>query len=102
MVNEFIEVYESSAFSKLSSSQQRYSLREVFINLNHIVCFREDFSFCEKLKDGVLPKDLDKRQRFTRLHLNRGNVGIDVIVVGDPNVIKNKIIFTGGVIDDSV
>jgi len=40
------------------------------------------------LTEGYLPEGLDQRQRFTRIYLDRGQTGIDIVVVGDPEVIQ--------------
>ena len=68
-----------------------YSLREVSVNPSHVVCLREDDSMKRQLQEGVLPPDLDTRQRFTRVFMERGQSGIDLIVVGSPDQIRHKI-----------
>jgi hypothetical protein len=39
----------------------------------------------------MLPSGLNSEQKFTRIHLNRGQSGIDVVVVGSPQQIQRKI-----------
>ena len=68
-----------------------YSLREVSVNPSHVVCLREDDSMKRQLQEGLLPPDLDTRQRFTRVFMERGQSGIDLIVVGSPDQIRHKI-----------
>ena len=36
----------------------------------------------QRLTEGRLPEDIDSRQRFTRIYLDRGQSGIDLTVVG--------------------
>jgi hypothetical protein len=43
------------------------------------------------LKEGLLPEDMDKRQTFTKIHLDRGQSGIDLTVVGDAHVVSEKL-----------
>jgi hypothetical protein len=43
------------------------------------------------LTDGYLPEDLDKRQQFTRVYMNRGQTGIDIIVVGTTTQVETKL-----------
>jgi hypothetical protein len=68
-----------------------YSLREVFINPEHVVCLREDTQARQWLKRGLLPKDISKSQHFTRISMNRGQSGLDVIVVGSPENIEEQL-----------
>ena len=87
MIVKLIELFEIRQHNDRTS----YSLREVFVNPEQISCLREDVLSSKKLDAGLLPENLDKRQRFTKIHLNRGMSGIDLIVVGDPAAIKEKL-----------
>jgi len=90
---KLVEVCELLKASK--SAQQQFTLREIFINPKHVVSLREEPSYAQKLKEGRLPGELDSRQRFTRLTLDRGQVGLDVIVVGSANMIESKMRMNG-------
>ena len=68
-----------------------YLLREVYVNPKHIVAMRQDDRMNSVLKEGKLPDQLDQRQDFTKLYVDRGNTGIDITVVGDLNTIKEKL-----------
>jgi len=68
-----------------------YMLREVYVNPKHIVAMRQDDRMTTVLKEGKLPDQLDQRQDFTKLYVDRGNTGIDITVVGDLNTIKEKL-----------
>tara|TARA_R110002020_G_scaffold81803_1_gene202927 strand:- start:1163 stop:1438 length:276 start_codon:yes stop_codon:yes gene_type:complete len=68
-----------------------YKLREVYINPKHVVAMRQDDRMVRILKEGDLPSDLDDRQAFTKLYIDRGNTGIDITVVGNLHVIKEKL-----------
>jgi len=87
VIVKLVEVYEIKNHNARSS----YDLREVFINPEQITCLREDSLANTKLEAGLLPENLDRRQKFTRIHLNRGMSGIDVTVVGSPSSIKEKL-----------
>ena len=88
MLVTLVEVVENK--SHYSSQRQSaelkggtvYSLREVTINPAHVVCLREDTSMVQRLAEGRLPSDLDSRQKFTKVYLDRGQSGIDLTVVG--------------------
>ena len=90
---KLVEVCELLKASK--STQQQFTLREIFINPKHVVSLREEPSYVQKLKEGRLPDELDSRQRFTRLTLDRGQAGLDVIVVGSANTIESKMRMSG-------
>ena len=90
MIVKFIEVYETTNVHA-NEELRSYSLREVFINPEQVVCIRSDGGFKQKLNEGQLPKDLDKRQEFTKIYLNRGQSGLDVTVVGAPKTIEERI-----------
>jgi len=70
---------------------QTYSVRTIYINPTHVVCIRESYDMTGLLKEGRLPKELDTRQEFTTLSLNKGTYGQDVIVIGSVNEIHKKL-----------
>ena len=80
---KLVEIYETTNIHS-NNSTKVFSLRETFINPNHVVCVREDFSLKKKMEDGELLEDLDKRQRFSKIYMDRGHTGIDMTVVGSP------------------
>ena len=90
---ELIEVYQERniSYKDQSVSKQEYSLRKVYINPEHVVCMRMDDAMCRRLVEGQLPPDLNSQQEFTRLYINRGQTGLDVIVVGNPALVQEKI-----------
>ena len=66
---------------------EAYQLREVFVNSSHIVCLREELNINNK----KLPAGMDLAQRYTRVYMNRGQVGIDFVVVGPPEMVEKKL-----------
>ena len=70
---------------------QAYSVRTIYINPTHVVCIRESYDMSTLLKEGRLPAELDTRQEFTTLSLNKGTYGQDVIVIGSVNEIHKKL-----------
>jgi hypothetical protein len=87
---KFIEVYEATK-THTKNTQRNFSLREVFINPQHVVCVRSDPTFKRKLLEGSLPEGLDNKQEFSRVYMNRGQAGLDVVVIGNPAVIEEKL-----------
>jgi len=90
MVVKLTEVYKDNKFSDDGRLADSFSLREIFINPEHIVCLREDETYKRLLSENRLGQ-LDKRQIFTRVYLNRGQSGIDLVVVGTPETIQEKL-----------
>lgn len=86
MLVTLVEVVESKRNYSQTTSENRkgatYSLREVTVNPDHVVCLREDTNMSQRLDEGRLPNDVDSRQRFTRVYLDRGQSGLDLTVVG--------------------
>ena len=89
MIIKLVEIFENSGASNRAFTS--YSLREVYINPNHVVCLREDLSMKRKLEADMLPEDMNPDQQFTRVSLNRGHSGIDLVVVGPPGAIESKL-----------
>ncbi len=79
---------------KLVEVQQRmnnFRLTEVYVNPEHVVAMREDERMTQVLREGKLPENLDDRQSFTKIYIDRGHTGIDMTVVGDIQQIKEKL-----------
>mgnify|MGYP003139598777 CR=1 FL=1 len=74
-----------------SVATQTYTLREVTVNPTHVICLREDSSMTGRLNEGKLPEGLDNRQRFTKVILDRGQTGLEMVVVGAPTQISEKL-----------
>ena len=86
---KFVEVYDNG----VGTTRRDYSLRTVFINPDHVVCLREDVDTSRLLGEGKLPENLDKRQVFTRVSINGGTYGQDIVVVGQIEEIYKKLNF---------
>ena len=55
---KLIELYREKGFG----GNNKFKMREIYINPNHVVCMHEDISMKKSLLEGLLPQDLDKRQ----------------------------------------
>tara|TARA_B100000900_G_scaffold197934_1_gene167633 strand:- start:84 stop:392 length:309 start_codon:yes stop_codon:yes gene_type:complete len=87
------EVVENTTTTNLSdSNNSRYTLREVTINPEYVVCVREDSTMRRMLTEGLLPNELSGTHQFTKVYLDRGQTGIDLTVVGDPQIIEAKLL----------
>ena len=74
-----------------SVATKNFTLREVTINPQHVICLREDSTMTTQLNEGSLPAGLDSRQRFTKVILDRGQSGLELTVVGAPNQVSEKL-----------
>ena len=70
---------------------RNYSLRTIYINPDHVVCMREDTATKGLLSEGRLPQNLDARQNFTRITINKGTYGQEIVVVGAVDEVYNKL-----------
>ena len=63
---------------------RKYSLREVFVNPEHVVMVREEHKMRDLNEQGMLTEGLDKQHRFSKLTIDKGTTGTDIVVIGDP------------------
>ena len=42
-------------------------------------------------EQGMLPENLSKDHRFTKLTINRGHTGTEIVVVGAPDIIERSL-----------
>ena len=78
---------ENATFGGKSELQ----MREVYINPAHVVCMYDDPTMKRNLQEGRLPDDMDKRQSFTKLHLNQGQSLYQITVVGSMGIVGEKL-----------
>jgi len=70
---------------------RRYSLREVFVNPEHVVMVREEHQMKNLNEQGMLTEGLDKKHRFSKITIDKGTTGTEIVVVGDPNSIETAL-----------
>ena len=75
----------------LTSKKNNYTLREVFVNPEHVVMIREEARMQDLKEQGRLPEDLNNNHRFTKLTINRGQTGTEIVVVGAPDMIEQSL-----------
>ena len=75
----------------LTSKKDNYTLREVFVNPEHVVMIREEARMQDLNERGHLPEDLNSSHRFTKLTINRGHTGTEIVVVGAPDIIEKSL-----------
>ena len=67
------------------------SLREVFINPEHVVLVREEIRTRQLNEQGMVGGDLEADHRFSKLTINRGNHGAEIVVVGAPHIVETTL-----------
>ena len=83
------EIYKTNEQGTVKD--QKYALREVIVNPDHIFALRYDTKLANLHDKSQLPKDLDPRQEYTRIYFNSLNHGI-IVVVGDLHVVKRRLL----------
>ncbi len=73
------------------TTQQDYTLREVFVNPEHVVMVREEARMRSLNEQGILPEGLKEEHEFSKLTINRGHTGTEIVVVGAPHLIEDKL-----------
>ena len=73
------------------TTNQQYTIREVFVNPKHVVMIREEARMKMLNEQGALPADLQKEHQFSTLTINRGHTGTEIVVVGSPELIETQL-----------
>ena len=93
MLVKLIEVYNKRTFASSNTGKtEEFSLREVLVNPEHIVCIRENDSLKTKLSETKLGQEIHSAGGFTKIYINRGQSGLDLDVVGDLSSVQNKLL----------
>tara|TARA_Y100001938_G_scaffold85798_1_gene117828 strand:+ start:129 stop:410 length:282 start_codon:yes stop_codon:yes gene_type:complete len=71
-----------------------YALKEVLINPKHILMVTEAPTWRKRLAEGVLPEGLHAETSFSRLVLVDSNYNREMVIIGTPAEIENKVAFT--------
>lgn len=70
---------------------RRYSLREVFVNPEHVVMVREEHQMKNLNEQGMLTEGLDKQHRFSKVTIDKGTTGTEIVVIGDPMTVESAL-----------
>jgi hypothetical protein len=66
-------------------------LREVFVNPEHVIMIREEKRIQELNERGMLNEGLDSTHRFSKITINRGHTGTEIVVIGAPDAVETKL-----------
>ena len=86
-----VKLTEVCQRNTLTSSKQEYSLRDVFVNPEHVVMIREDSRLGQLNESSSLLPGMDGSHQFTKLTINRGQTGTEIVVVGSPQLVEEKL-----------
>ena len=67
----------------------KYALREIFVNPKHVVMVREELHMRQLNEQGMISDGLNSDHRFSKLIINKGQSGSEIIVVGAPERIES-------------
>ena len=87
MLVKLTEIHHNNTLT----TNSEYTLREVFVNPEHVVMIREEMRMRQLNESGNLPKNLDVNHRFTKLTINRGHTGTEIVVVGAPDMVEKSL-----------
>ena len=81
----------TEVYSAGNGTGKQYSLRQIYINPDHVVCLREEEVLKRMLSEGRLIDGLDKRQNFTRVTVNNNSTQQDILVIGTLEEVYTKL-----------
>ena len=79
-------------YANVDEKVEEFSLREVLVNPEHVVCVRENDSLKNRLSETNLGQEIHPAEGFTKIYINRGQSGLDLDVVGDMVSIQKKLL----------
>ena len=87
MLVRLTEIHHNSTLT----TKSEYTLREVFVNPEHVVMIREELRMKQLNENGSLPDNLSQGHRFTKLTINRGHTGTEIVVIGAPDIVEQTL-----------
>jgi hypothetical protein len=87
MLVKLTEIYLNGTYS----TSQQYIIRDVFINPEHVIMIREETRMKHLNECGNLNDGLERENSFTKLTINRGNSGTEIVVLGAPEIIETTL-----------
>ena len=67
-----------------------FRLKKIYINPRHVIFISEDTKFLSFLREDRMNVDIDKNATFSKIRLNEGQYASEIIVVGDPAQVQQK------------
>ena len=85
-----IKLTEVCANGAVTTAQQ-YTLREVLINPEHVIMIREEARMRQLNEQNLLAPGLNSDHGFSKLTINKGHTGTDIVVVGAPEIVEQQL-----------
>jgi len=93
-LKEIYEVKGGNAHPGMTAYKKKFQSRDVFVNPTHVVCIREDYNYRGMLSESDCSTDVDVTANYTRVYMNRGQSGIDLVVEGTPSQVE-RVLYAG-------
>ena len=89
----FIEVLNQTDFNPRleRTAKPRFTLNEVWINEKYVVSIREAKGYSSLMKEGLLPRDLNRDHEFTLVTTNNGDTTQSHVIVGAPSAVAERL-----------
>ncbi len=85
-----VKLTEVCANGAVTTSQQ-YTLREILINPEHVIMIREEARMRNLNEQNLLAAGLNPDHGFSKLTINKGHTGTDIVVVGAPEIVEQQL-----------
>jgi len=85
-----IKLTEVCANGAVTTNQQ-YTLREILVNPEHVIMIREEARLRQLNEQNLLAPGLDPQHGFSKLTINKGHTGTDIVVVGAPDIVEQQL-----------
>ena len=86
---QLVEVIEAPLST---NNDNRFSVRQIYVNPEHIIMVREDSNLSRILtENNIRLPGMTNHMQFCKLTINRGTTGQDVSVLGSVEMIYEKI-----------
>jgi hypothetical protein len=73
------------------TTNQEYTLREVLVNPEHVIMIREEARMRQLNERHVIAPGLRPDHAFSKITINKGHTGTDIVVVGHPEIIEEQL-----------
>lgn len=73
------------------TTNQQYTLREVLVNPEHVIMIREEARMRQLNERHALAPGLRPDHAFSKITINKGHTGTDIVVVGHPEIIEEQL-----------
>tara|TARA_B100000214_G_scaffold375569_1_gene362765 strand:+ start:11830 stop:12126 length:297 start_codon:yes stop_codon:yes gene_type:complete len=90
MIVKLKEVYRNVSPTASPINKMKYTLRDIFINPEHVIYIRQNPSMSKRLAEGMID-GISTVEEFCTISLSRGQSGTDIIVVGNVEEVNDML-----------